>query len=45
LDLINKGWSLPEIDGMDILFYLEIVRFANKEKAQKSVAIDEVGFL
>lgn len=36
---------MREIDDMDILFYFSLMRYAGKEKREKVVPIDQVGFL
>lgn len=44
LNLMKQGWTLSEIDEMDILFYFRLMCRAGK-KEKKVVPIDQVGFL
>ena len=44
IGLMKQGWTLSEIDEMDILFYFSLMRSAGKEQ-EKVVPIDRVGFL
>ncbi|WP_157054050.1 hypothetical protein [Paenibacillus sp. D9] len=43
----DKGMSLPEIDGMDILFYFRMLRHGTSggSRQQQITPIDQVGFL
>jgi len=42
LSLLQQGWTLPDIDGMDILFYFELLRHGNKPK---TIPADTIGWL
>lgn len=44
LGLIEQGWTLPDIDGMDILFYFRLLR-RKREKGKEPVYVDQVAFL
>lgn len=44
-NLLKQGWTLPEIDGMDILFYFRLLRYVGKEKREKITPVDEIGWL
>jgi hypothetical protein len=41
---MKQGWTMRDIDDMDILFYFSLISHAGK-KQKKVVPIDQVGFL
>lgn len=43
-NMIKQGWSLSEIDRMDILFYFRLIRHMGEKKNQ-TVPVDEIGWL
>ena len=44
LGLLEKGWTLNDIDEMDICYYLELLSYkANKEVKKQSNALDDAG--
>lgn len=43
LDLLEQGWTLKDIDDMDIFFYFDILVYkANKGERDKRVTIDQI---
>jgi len=44
INLMKQGMTLPEIDGMDILFYFELIKHTN-EKKNRVTPVDEIGWL
>jgi len=44
LGLLNKGWTLNDIDEMDIYLYLDLLSYeANKVIRKQSNALDDAG--
>lgn len=42
--LLKQGWTLTQIDEMDILFYFELLRHANNKTQRTQVnALDQMG--
>lgn len=39
LALLDRGWTLPEIDSMDILYYLKLLK---KKIVSKQTYIDDI---
>jgi hypothetical protein len=39
LVLLDKGWTLNEIDNMDIMYYLKLLR---RKMGEEKVYIDEI---
>ena len=39
LALLDKGWTLNEIDNMDIMYYLKLLR---RKMGEEKVYIDEI---
>lgn len=44
LGLLHKGWTLNDIDDMDIYYYLDLLSYeANKEVRKQAVELDDAG--
>ena len=44
IGLIGKGWTLNDIDEMDLYYYLDLLSYeANKEFKAQSNALDDAG--
>lgn len=44
LGLLKDGWTLNDIDNMDLYYYLELLSYkANKEVKAQSNALDDAG--
>ena len=44
LGLLDKGWTLNDIDEMDLLYYLDLLSYkANKEVKAQSNALEDAG--
>lgn len=44
LSLLDKGWTLNDIDEMDLYYYLDLLSYeANKAVIKQSNALDEAG--
>ena len=44
LGLLDKGWTLGQIDSMDLYYYLDLLSYkANKEVSQESNSLDDAG--
>ena len=44
LGLLDKGWTLNDIDEMDIYYYLDLLSYeANKAVKTQSNALDDAG--
>ena len=44
LGLIKDGWTLEDIDNMDIFYYLDLLSYeANKAVIKQSSALDDAG--
>jgi hypothetical protein len=45
LSLLKQGWTLNQIDEMDILFYFELMRHtAKKHEEENTALLDSMGF-
>ena len=44
-DLIGMGWTLPEIDGMDIMFFYELIGTEAEEENKVVQYADEFPWL
>lgn len=42
--LLKQGWTLTQIDEMDVLFYFQLIRYAGA-KQNKITPVDDVGWL
>lgn len=44
LGLLKDGWTMNDVDNMDLLYYLDLLSYkANKEARQESNALDAAG--
>lgn len=44
LGLLDKGWTLNDVDEMDLYYYLDLLSYeANKEVRVQSNALDDAG--
>jgi len=44
LGLLENGWTLNDIDEMDLSYYIELLSYkANKEYTKQSNALDDAG--
>lgn len=44
LGLLDKGWTLNDVDEMDLYYYLDLLSYeANKAVRQESNALDDAG--
>lgn len=45
--LLEQGWTMSDIDGMDIFYYFEVLAYRNKKgnKKDEDVFIDQVNWL
>jgi hypothetical protein len=42
LDLMKQGWTLNDIDAMDILYYFEILAYRMRTEENIFVGIDQI---
>lgn len=42
LSLMEQGWTLRDIDEMDIMYYFELLAHKAKKEQQPTVYIDQV---
>lgn len=45
LDLIRHGWTLPEIDEMDIHWFLELLAYDPGKRQEPMTYIDQIAWL